>query len=539
MKLRLCAMACAMTGLLLTGPARSADLRIGTAAEPATFDPHFRNTTPDNSLRRHVFESLIGQDENQKLFPLLATQWRPIDALTWEFKLRQGVRFHDGTAFTAQDFIYTVCRIPNVPNSPTSFALYTRGIDAIETPDPYTLIIRTAAPYPLLPTELATFGIVSARAAGGMAVRFDRAGCNGVSSYPNSALFDDGTLAMGTGPFKRAEYVKGDRIVLVRNPDYWGPRPAWDRVIFRPLTADAPRVAALLAGDVDMIEMPPVQDLERLRATPGISVVQVQSNRTIFLELDQTSDQPRSIAGAAGRNPLKDPRVREALAIAINRDAIVRSIMNSSAVAASELMPPGFFGFNPAIHVNYDPVRSRQLLEQAGYPDGFELVLGTPNDRYIHDQKVAQAVAQMWTRIGVKTRVDASTNSIFFQRAHRNEFSASLLGWGPATGEMSSPLKAIIATPDVTHGFGTFNYGGYSNRAVDDLLIRALATIDDPGREALLAQAMKVAMDDVAVIPLHYELTAWALRSGLSYKARADQFTLATDVLANDVARGP
>lgn len=534
MKMPACVAALCVIGGLVhgesAGPARSAELRIGTAAEATTLDPHYQNLTPNNSLRRHVFESLIGQDERQRLIPLLAESWRPIDDTTWEFRLRRGVRFHDGTEFTAQDFVYTVCRIPNVPTSPSSFTLYTRGIARIETPDAYTLVIHTGVPYPLLPTELTTFGIVSARAAGGMDARFDRAGCTGSPAYPASAAFDNRSLASGTGPFRIAEFVKGDRIVLTRNADYWGAPPPWERVIFRPLTSDAPRVAALLAGDVDMIESPPVQDVARLRATPNLSLLQVLSNRTIFLQMDQASETPRTIAGTGGHNPLKDARVREALSLAINREAIVRSVMGNAAAPASQLMPPGFFGFNSEISLAYDPARARRLLADAGYPNGFTLTMGTPSDRYVNDEKVAQAVAQMFSRIGIRTTIDASTSSIYFSRARRGEFSVSLQGWGPATGEMSSPLKSVIATPDIARGLGTYNYGGYSNPLADELLGRALVTIDDKDREGLLGKAMKAAMDDFAVIPLHHELATWALRAGLSYKARADQFTLAAEV---------
>jgi len=525
MKQQLSILAGAIAAALLGAQASAAELRIGTAAEPSALDPHYHNLTPNNTVRRHIFESLVDQDAKQRLIPALAESWRTIDDKTWEFKLRKGVKFHDGTEFTAQDFVYTVCRIPNVANSPSSFTLYTKGIDSIEVPDPHTLIIRTAAPYPLLPVELTTFGIISAKAAGGETVTFDKAGCK-ADSWPSTQAFNDGSLAIGTGPFKLAAYRKGERIVLDRNPDYWGEKPEWDKVTFRPITSEGPRVAALLAGDVDLVDEPPLQDLERLRKDPKISVVETLSNRIIYLALDQAEKTP-TIKGTDDKNPLRDIRVRQAMSMAIDREAIVKRIMNNTAEPAAQLLAPGLFGTNPDLKFSYDAKRAKELLAEAGYPNGFELTIGTPNDRYINDEKIAQAVAQMYSRIGIKTQVDAATVNVFFSRRNKGEFSVFLGGWSAATGEASSPLKSLVATRIKEKGFGPTNYTGYSNPKLDDLLTKALATVDDKEREKLLAEAMKVAVDDVALVPLHYEVTSWAMRKGLSYEPRADQYTLA------------
>jgi len=510
--------------------ARAAELRIGMSAESTTLDPHALNSNPNNSVRRHIFESLVGQDETQHLRPLLAESWRVIDDTTWEFKLRRGVRFHDGSEFTAQDFVYSVCRISSILNSPSGFSVYTRGIDRIDTPDPHTLIVHTAGPYPLLATEFATFSIVSARAAGGMNARFNRDGCTGALFHPTVVDSDIRSLLVGTGPFEVAERVRGDRIVLVRDPDYWGPAPAWDRVILRPIPAAAARVSALLSGEVDMIENPPPQAVARIGDSPDLTLTRAPSNRTIYLSLDHTDGASRGVSGARRHNPLTDVRVREALSLAVNRDAVVGGIMSGGAVAASQLIPPGFFGHNDAIHLAYDPPMARRLLAEAGYRDGFSMVLGAPNDRYVNDERVAQAVAQMLNRIGIRVTVEASTWSVHFPRAKRNEFAASLIGWGAATGEASSALKAVVTAHDEARGFGTLNYGGYSNAAVEATLLRALAVIDDSARAALLGEAMKIAIDDFAVIPLYHEFAVWALRKSLVYKARADQLTLAAEV---------
>lgn len=525
MKQHVTVLAGALTAALLAGNASAAELRIGTAAEPSSLDPHYHNLTPNNTIRRHIFESLVDQDAKQRLIPALAESWRTIDDKTWEFKLRKGVKFHDGSEFTAQDFVYTLCRIPNVANSPSSFTLYTKGVDSVETPDPYTIIIKTAAPYPLLPVEMTTFGIISAKAAGGEKVTFDKAGCK-AESWPSTQAFNDGTLAVGTGPFKLAEYRKGERIVIDRNPDYWGQKPEWEKVTFRPITSEGPRVAALLAGDVDMVDEPPLQDLERLRKDPKVSVVETLSNRIIYMALDQAEKTP-TVKGTDGKNPLRDIRVRQAMSLAIDREAIVKRIMNSTAEPAAQLLAPGLFGTNPSLKYAYDTKRAKELLAEAGYPNGFELTIGTPNDRYINDEKIAQAVAQMFSRIGIKTQVDAATVNVFFSRRNKGEFSVFLGGWSAATGEASSPLKSLVATRIKEKGFGPTNYTSYSNPNLDELLTKALATVDDKQREQLLADAMKVAVDDIALVPLHYEVTSWAMRKGLGYEPRADQYTLA------------
>ena len=297
----------------------------------------------------------------------------------------------------------------------------------------------------------------------------------------------------------------------------------------KPLTSDGPRVAALFAGDVDFIENPPLQDLERINSEGGLKVVQGISNRVIYLHMDHAQEPSPMITGTDGKNPLKDVRVREALSIAINRDAIVDRIMGGVAVAAGELLPAGMFGAHEEGQMPpapYEPDRAKALLAEAGYPNGFGITIGTPNDRYINDAQVAQAVAQMWARIGVETGIDAVTASTFFSRRNAYEFSVYLAGWGAGTGEMSSPIKALVATRDSDRGYGGTNRGQYSNPEVDDLLTKALATVDDDARQELLRESSRVAMADWAILPLHFEVTPWAMTDKVSYVPRVDQYTL-------------
>jgi len=516
------------------GPAGAQELKIGVASEATSIDPHFHNVGQNNALRRHIFESLVFADANGKPTPHLATSWRTVDDQTWEFKLRPGVKFTNGADFTARDVIYSVCRIPTVENSPSNFTIATKGIEAMEAPDPLTLVIKTKGPYPLMPLDMNSVAILSSQSFGaGPDLAFKKAGCTGLGTPPKSADFNDPAKAVGTGPFKLAEYTRGTRILLERNEAYWGAKPQWKTVVFRPLTAAGPRVAALLAGDVDMIENPPIQDFERLK-TSNMTVVQGLSNRVIYIHLDQFAGPgwtTPGVKGTDGKNPFLDKRVREAMSKAINRDAIVERIMGGVAIPAGELLPVPLFGTSPDRKPDrYDPEAAKKLLAEAGYPNGFELVLGSPNDRYINDEKVAQAIAQMLARIGIKTSVDSMTASTFFTRRNKYEFSAYLAGWGADTNEMSNSIIALIATQDAAPGFGNTNRGRYSNKTVDDLTIKALATIDDAQRENLLRQASKVGMEDYGIIPLHFEVTPWAFKPTLSYGARVDQYTLAFEV---------
>jgi len=512
-------------------PLAAQELRIGLASEPSSADPHFHNLGPNNQLRRNIFQSLVGTDEAQQLTPLLAESWEPIDETRWQFNLRRDVTFSDGSPFDAYDVVYTVCRIPGVPDSPSLFTTYTGAITDLEVPDPHTLIVHSAQPYPLMPTEFSTFGIISARANGvdGSTLDFSPEGCGDDLPVPATQAFNDGTAAIGTGPFLLESFRRGEGIELVRNPDYWGEAAPWERVTMLPLTSEGPRVAALIAGDVDFIENPPLQDLERLRGDDSLRVVQGISNRVIYIHLDHALEPSPMITGTDGVNPLKDIRVREALTIAVNRDAIVERIMGGVAVSAGELLPPGMFGAHEEGDLPpraFDAERAQALLAEAGYPDGFGITIGTPNDRYINDAQVAQAVAQMWARIGVDTQIDASTASTFFSRRNAFEFSAYLAGWGAGTGEMSSPLRALVATRNADLGLGGTNRGQYSNPAMDEVLLEALRTVDDTAREELLRKASRMAMDDYAIIPLHYEVTPWAMRATVDYTPRADQYTL-------------
>lgn len=510
----------AAAAMLVGTPTLSQELKIGLAAEPSSIDPHYHLFTPNIQLSEHIFEPLVAFDESRNIKPVLAESWKTVNPKTWEFKLRKGVKFSDGTPFTAQDVIYSLCRIPKVPNSPSPFTIATRSIVGATAKDENTVLIETADIYPLLPNDLSKVTIISAKLNNGESVKFNKDGCE-ASAWPATKDFNSGKLAIGTGPYKFGEFVPGSRVVLNRNDQYWGNKPAWSSVVLRPIPSDGPRVAALLSGDVDLIESPPSQDVPRLQADSRFTVRTARSARAVFLGLDSMSDVNTAVSGEA-KNPFKDKRVRKAVSHAIDRAAIASKVMGGFAVPAAQLM---YGAADTKAGSLYNPKLAKELLAQAGYPNGFELTLSGPNGRYTNDAQIAQAIAQMLTAVGIKTKVDVMTPNVYFPRQAKGEFGFRISGWGATTGEMSYPLRSLVATKNKEKGMGTANHNKYSNPEVDTLLEQALETIDNSKRRDMLQKVSDLAMDDVAVIPLHYEVSLWAMKKGINYNGRWDERT--------------
>jgi peptide/nickel transport system substrate-binding protein len=510
-----------VTSVLGFGSASGAQLVIGSKLEPSSIDPHYHNLGPNNAIARHIFDLLVDSDENQQLRPGLAVSWKAINDTTWEFKLRKGVTFHDGTPFSADDVLFTFERAPNVEASPSSFALYTKG-KTVKKIDDHTIHFITEEPYPLMPNDVSNIYIISKKHGQGA----------------KTGDYNSGEAAIGTGPYKFVEWVPGDRLVLKKNPNYWREKAHFDQVVFKPIKENPARVAALLAGDVDMIDLVPTADVPRLEKNADVVLSKGVSNRVIYLHLDQYREKSPFVRNSGGKNPLMELRVRKAISKAINRPAIVERVMEGVAIPAGQLLPKGFFGVSPKLQPEtYDPEAAKKLLAEAGYPNGFGLTLHGPNDRYINDAKICQAIGQMLARIGIQAEVETMSKSVFFSKASRGgpdkspAFSFILVGWGSGTGEASSPLKSLLHTYDKARGFGASNRGRYSNAEVDKRIEQALATVDDAQREKLLQQATEIAIEDLGIIPLHYQVNVWATRKGLAYTPRTDEYTLAMSVI--------
>ncbi len=498
--------------ILWTSPAHGTELRIGLAADVTSMDPHFLNIAPNINIAWHVFDALTHVDEDARLIPGLAVSWRAINATTWEFRLRRGVRFHDGAELTAEDAAFSIERTLKVPNG--QFRTFTQRIVGKQIVDAHTLRLKTATPYAMVPYDLNSVFIVSRKAAAG--------------ALPED--FDSGHAMIGTGPFRFLRFARGDRVELARNDAYWGGKPAWGKVIFRIVPTDPARIAGLLSGELDAIEQVPTADLPRIRRDPGLHTAQKVSWRTIFFYLDQRSASPPGLTDKSGRplarNPFRDLRVRQALSLAINRQAIAERLMEGAALPASNLVSPPVFGYAPDLKPDrYDPAEAKRLLAQAGFADGFAMTLAAPNNRYVNDDQIAQAVAAMFAHVGIRTRVEALPINAYLPKGRKGEFAFAMFGWGSFSGDLA--LRPLVASPDPGKGFGAFNWSGYSNPRVDELLERAFASVDEKRREALARGAMRLAMRDYAVIPLHHQITTWGMKKSLAYAPRTDEFTFA------------
>lgn len=406
-----------------------------------------------------------------------------------------------------------------MPNSPSSFAIYTKPITRVEVVDPHTLRLHTNGPYPLLPTDLARFVVLSRK--------------NGTDA--TTADYNSGKAAIGSGPYKLVEHRMGDRIRFERNPYWTGPQPDFAQVDYRMMLNDASRTTALLAGDVDAIDQVPTSDIRRLKAESGVTLSEIASLRLIFLSLDDSRTEATPfVTDNDGKpispNPLKDVRVRRALSIAIDRNGIVERVMEGAATPSGQFLGEGAFGYVPGLNPpTYDVAAARRLLAEAGFPNGFRVTLHGTNDRYTNDARILQAIGQMWMRAGVKTAVEALPYASYVGRANKQEFSAFMFGWGISSGEASNPLRNLVSTFNRDLGYGASNRGRYSNPAVDRLVGAAMTELDEGKREATMQQATRLVFDDVAIIPLHLQKNIWALRRGLKHDARADEYTRGQD----------
>ncbi len=502
---------------MLCAAAPAAELRIGLSGEVTSLDPHLLASQPNLTVARHVFESLTDVDPQTRLIPGLAERWRAIDATTWEFNLRRGVKFHDGSDFTAEDAVFSLQRPLSIKGSPGGFASYVRAITSVTAVDAHTLRIKTRYPYGALPEDINSILIVSKKHA----------------LHAGPGDFDAGHAMIGTGPYKFVRYRRGDRLELARNDQWWGRTPAhpgWDKVTLRVIPSDPSRTAALLSGELDAIEHVPSADIKNINKNNKLRVIQTTSWRTILLHLDQYRAQPPGVTDAYGKplakNPFMDLRVRRAMSKAINRSAIAERVMEGLAVPAANIVSPGVFGHNAALKPEpYDPEGAKKLLAAAGYPDGFRVTLAGPNNRYINDEQVLQTVAQLLTRVGIITRVEAAPMSAFLGRVRKEETGFALLGWGSFAADLA--LRSLVATPNPEKGWGAWNWGRYSNLKIDALMEQALGSVDRGKREILARDANTLAMNDLAVIPLHHQVVSWAMRVDLNYTPRTDEFTLA------------
>jgi peptide/nickel transport system substrate-binding protein len=445
------------------------------------------------------------------------------------------VRFHNGQPFTAADVLFTYCRaLNNKDEVVQSYSRIIRWLEKVEVVDDTHIRLTTKKPEPLLLNDLSAVPILPRSLINNAKLDFAKGeDCGFAGPWPTAAQFNDTSAAIGTGPYKLAAYSRNATTELVRNDDYWGEKPHWQTVRMTPVTAAGPRMAGLLAGDYDVIESPATGDLPRLRENAGFRIAAKPTTRQIFIQLDTARSPSPFVNGGEGRNPLQDARVRQALSLAIDRRAIESRVMDGIALPAAQFLPDGMAGTIPGLPVlPYDPAKARELLKQAGYPDGFSFTFHATNNRYINDARLAQVLAQFWQRVGVNVTLDAMPSSVYFGRRGKREFSVAMGGWGSDAAETLMFFRTWLMSTDRATGDGTSNYGGWSDPEFDALASRAKATMDDTARITLLQQAGRVALDQMPVIPIQFESAVWAFRKGLSYPGRVDQTTMATEVTA-------
>ncbi len=490
------------------GHAQSANrLRMGVGLTPNSIDPHYHNTGQNNSALRHVFDTLVNELGQQDVTPCLAESWRLVDELTWEFKLRQGVTFTDGTPFVAADVVFSFQRVPTIPNSPGLFTPYVKLITKFETPDDHTVLMHTDKPYPFVPRDVAWVQILSHK----------------IHAGATTDDFNSLKVAIGTGPYKITKYTPGDAVELVRNEGYWGKKQPWASVQLKAIAQPETRLIALMSGDLDVIGGVAPQDMARAQGNADLSVQLFPSVEVVYLFPDSTRDVSPNMFDKTGKpltsNPMRDARVRRALSMSIDRKAIVERVMQKAGAPAYQMAAATEDGYDPSIpEIPYDPAGAKKLLAEAGWPDGWKMTINGPVGFISNDDKILQAVGGFFSRIGVETSVESVSPAVYFGKATNREYCLFMTSFSVPLA--ITDLKSLIVTKSAQTGDGPFNRQLYSNKQLDDLVFQAQSTLDPAERRKLIGKAMRVAMDDVAVMPVINTVATWATRkAAVKYNA--------------------
>ncbi|MDO5290951.1 MAG: ABC transporter substrate-binding protein [Pseudomonadota bacterium] len=502
--------------LLAASAAHAVTVRIANQGDALSMDPHSLNESLQISTMANVYESLIGRDKKMQLTPLLATSWKQTSPTVWRFELRKGVQFHDGTPFTADDVVFSFARMAGEGSDMKS---YTNELKEVRKIDDHTIEIETKTPQLVLPNSLPQMLIMSKKwSEDNKAERpVDRR-----KGLENTASFK----ANGTGPYRVRERQPGVRTVFDRHTNYWGKVDGnVTEVIFTPIASPATRVAALLSGQVDVMEPVPVQDIPRVNANASTRALVAPELRTIFLGMDQHRDELLS-SSVKGKNPFKDKRVRQAFYQAIDIEGIKKTVMRDASRPTGLMVGPGINGWTAAQdkRLPYDPEAAKKLLAEAGYPQGFEVSMNCPNDRYVNDAQICQAVAANLARVGVKINLQAETKGTYFPKVLRRDTSFYLLGWAPSTYDALNPLNALMRCVDEKAGSGQFNLGRYCNPKVDELTQKIAAEGDKAKRDAMIQEAFQIHMDDIGHLPLHQQSLAWGVSKKVDLVQLADNF---------------
>ena len=491
--------------------ANAAELRIALAADITSMDPQYANLPGNLTAAKHMFESLADIDADGRLVPTLAQSWKRVDARTWEFHLRPGVRFQDGSPLTAEDVLYSLARPATLTNSPATLNGFLKDIVKAESPEPGVVRLTTSSALAVLPNYLTVVPIVSKKATEGL--------------RPED--FETGRGMVGTGPYKFVKFLRGDRLELARNELYWGSKPHFDKAVLRVMPNAPARTAALLSGEVDAITAAPAADLPRIQQNAKLMVYKKPTARANFWVMNQYSEALPGGTDLAGKplsgNPLKDVRVRKAFSKALDRDAIASRAMEGLGVATQNTIPGTMFGYNPELKPERQDVEgARKLLAEAGYPNCFGLSLYARNDNHPTDPIQAQAVGQMLSKLGCKVRVESIPTSVLFTRANKLELGMMLMSAGTDGGDMGVSMEYMFSNP-TNNPFRKINIQTYDSPAFWKPLREALESTDDSRRAELYRQVSKVLHDEVGIIPTTLLVGTWAARKGIQIKPRVDE----------------
>lgn len=506
--------AAALAALLAVLPAAGATLRWSSQGDVTTMDPHANNEGFTNAFLDQVFETLVTRGKELKIEPSLATSWKTVEPTITRFTLRPNVAFHDGTAFTADDVVFSIGR---ALADTSNYKTYLAGVKEARKVDELTVDVVTEGPAPVLLAQLTEVRIMS------------RAWCEKHNvTKPQDYRNNEETYAVrnanGTGPYVLKSREADVRTVLVANPHWWGEREGnVDEAVYLPIKADGTRIAALLSGEIDFVLDPPPQDIPRLKREAKLKVLEGMENRTVFLGMDQFRDE-LLYSSVKGRNPFKDRRVREALQKAIDLEALKTQVMRGLSVPTALMFAPQVDGYPKDLDRPAKPDRAaaRKLLAEAGYAQGFEVTLDCPNNRYVNDEKLCVAVAGMLAQVNVKVRVNAMPRAIWGPKIQKRDTSFYMLGWGVPTFDSQYALQSLLRTPVGNTADGDYNLGGYSNPKVDAAVDRLKTEVDPAGRAALAREALLAHMRDVGHLPLHFQVIPWVMRSNVSVVHRAD-----------------
>jgi peptide/nickel transport system substrate-binding protein len=491
--------------------------RFADQGDALSMDPHALNESLQLSVMGNVYEPLVGRGKKLELVPILATSWKQTAPTVWRFVLRKDVKFHDGTPFTADDVIFNYER---AKSESSDMKTYVAPIKEIKKIDDLTIDVVTSEPFPILPETIGFWYMTSKswceknNAKEPVDVR---------KGKENAATLK----ANGTGPFMLKSREPGIRTIFVPNPRYWTKVESnITEAVFTPIANAATRVAALISGDIDMMEPVPLQDIEKVSASASLKLLLGPELRTIFLGMDQSRDE-LLYSSVKGKNPLKDKRVRQAFYQAIDENAIAKTVMRGAATPTALMIAPGINGFvkEQNTRLPYDTAAAKKLLADAGYPNGFEIGMNCPNDRYVNDAQICQAVAAMLARIDVKVNLMVETKATYFPKILSRETSFYLLGWTPASYDAHNPIFALLMSPGPS-GRGQFNLGSYANKRIDELGPQIASELDQKKRAAMIAEVFKFHADDVGHIPLHQQGLAWGMKPNIDLVQLADNINL-------------